>query len=74
MVAVFGSRFVGIEVALNLELWSLKRRFLKHKDVLVLLILVLRRVDVYIDCVVCLDRALLLLMVGSVVLGPLFRT
>ena len=74
MVDVFGPRFVGKEVALNLELWSLKRRFLKHKDVLVLLILVLRRVDVDIDCVVYLDRALLLRLVGRVVLGPLFWT
>ena len=74
MFAVFGPRLVSKVVALNPELWSLKRRFFKHKDVLVLLILVLRRVDVDIDCVVCLDRALLLRLVGRVVLGPLFWT
>ena len=69
-----GPRFVGKEVALNLELWSLKRRFLKHMAVLVYFVLARRRVDVDIDCVVGLDRALLLLLVGRVVLGPLFWT
>ena len=74
MDSVFGPRFVGKEVALNLKLLSLKRRFLKHLDVLVFFVIALRGVDVDIDCVVGLDRALLLILVGRVVLGPLFWT